>query len=113
MGLSSDDTAVAQEGVLGLYAWMETALGKGFSAPPTDLLQEIGVMIATRRKSVLNRALQLARWIFINGSGEQRDLIAQWALRGLRYLIEGLPYDRDHGNEDEVDVPLLRGAAHA
>ena len=70
-------------------------------------------MIANRRKHSLNKALQLARWIFADGSSEQRDAIAQMTLDGLRYLIQELRYDRDHREEDEVDVPLLRwGCAH-
>jgi hypothetical protein len=70
-------------------------------------------MIATRRKGVLNRALQVAHWIFTSGSTEQRDIIAQLTLHGLRYLIEELRYDRDHGDDGDVEIPLLRwGCAH-
>jgi hypothetical protein len=83
--------------------------------PPGDLIREIGLLIATRRKNVLNRALQLqtARWIFSSGSTEQHDIIIQLVLDGLRYLIEELSYDRDNCKESEVDIPLLRwGCVH-
>lgn len=68
-------------------------------------------MIATRRNRVLNRALQVARWIFSSGRGDQKEIIAQLVLQGLRYLGEELRYDRDHS--DEAEIPLLRwGCAH-
>lgn len=110
MGLASDNAAVAEEAVLGLNNWLRAAAEAASTvpAPPGGLLREIGVMIATRRKGVLHRALQVARWIFSNGSAEQRDTVAQSTLHGLRYLIEELRYDRDYGQDDEMDIPLLR-----
>ncbi len=115
VGLASDNLALAEEAVFGLHAWLMGAAEEGLSlpSPPGDLLTEIGVIIATRRKGPLNRALQLARWVFTDGSAEQRDAIAQPTLHGLRYLIEELRYDRDHGDDGDVEVPLLRwGCAH-
>ena len=113
MGLSSNDATVTEEAVLGLHAWLTAALEKASPGLPGDLLREVGVIIATRRKGVLNRALQVARWIFTEGSEEQRDVIAQLTLHGLRYLIEELHYARDRGDEDDWDIPLLRwGCAH-
>jgi hypothetical protein len=115
MGLASDNVEQAEDAVLGLHVWLRAASEEAspIPAPPDDLLREIGVMIATRRKGVLNRALQAARWIFSSGSTEQRNIIAQSTLHGLRYLIEELRYDRDHGEEGELEIPLLRwGCAH-
>jgi len=115
MGLSSDNAVVAEEAVDGLHFWLIGASEptSRIPAPPGDLCREVGVMIANRRKHSLNKALQLACWIFADGSPEQRDAIAQMTLDGLRYLIEELRYDREHSEEDEVDVPLLRwGCAH-
>lgn len=115
MGLSSDNMAVAEEAILGLHTWLKVSSGKGSEVPvpADDLLREIGVIIATRRKGALNRALQVARWVFSYGSKEQRDLIGQTTLYGLRYLIEELRYDRDHGEDSDVEIPLLRwGCAH-
>ncbi len=115
MGLASDNAVVAEAAVDGLHSWLIAAAERTsrIPAPPGDLCREVGVMIANRRKHTLNKALQLARWIFTDGSAEQRDAIAQMSLDGLRYLIEELRYDRDHRKEDEVDVPLLRwGCAH-
>jgi hypothetical protein len=115
MGLASENVALGEEAVLGLHVWLRYSSEEAspIPKPPGDLLREIGVMIATRRKGVLIRALQVARLIFTVGSIEQHDTIAQLTLDGLRYLIEELRYDRDHGEEGEVEIPLLRwGCAH-
>ena len=45
MGLSSNDATVAEEAVLGLYAWLTTALEKAAPALPSDLLREVGVVL--------------------------------------------------------------------
>lgn len=110
VGLASDNIIQAEDAVLGLHYWLRAASAEALSIhpPPDDLLREIGVMIATRRRGVLNRALQLARLVFTSGSEEQRDAIATLTLHGLRYLDEELRYDRYRGEEAELDIPLLR-----
>lgn len=115
MGLASDDVSVAEEAIWGLYGWLEATLDGSSQVPqpPDDLIQEVGVVIATRRKGALSRALLVARWIFAKGNCGQRATIAQLALSGLRYLFEELRYDREHGEEDAEEIPLLRwGCAH-
>lgn len=115
MGLASDNKAVAEEAVIGLHFWLMAASKKEppTLSPPGDLCREIGVIIANRRKCILDQALQAARWIFCDGTSEQRAAIAEMTLDGLRYLMEELRYDRDHSAQREVDVPLLRqGCAH-
>jgi hypothetical protein len=115
MGLASEDPAVAREAVSSLNIWLQAAsrTASGIPAPPRDLLREIGVMITTRRKSVLAWALQVARWTFSSGSAEQRVAFRQLTLHGLGYLTEELRYDRDHGVDGEIDIPLLRwGCIH-
>ena len=115
IGLASDNVALAEAAVLGLLAWLEGASEKVSQTPkpPADLVREIGVIIATRRKGGLIQALQVARWIFSNGSSAQRDAISQLTLEGLRYLMEELRYDRDHGEDGDIEIPLLRwGCAH-
>jgi hypothetical protein len=115
MGLASENVVLAEEAVSGLHVWLRYSSEEAslIPKPPGDLHGEIGVMIATRRKGVLNKALQAARWIFSDGSTDQRDSIAQLTLHGLRYLIEELRYDRDHGDEGDEEIPLLRwGCIH-
>ncbi|MCW8929628.1 MAG: SIR2 family protein [Gammaproteobacteria bacterium] len=113
MGLASDKMKVSEEAILGLHSWLVIASKESPQGimPPDDLIREIGVIIATRRKSLLNRSLQLALWIFANGTEEQCELIVQLVLQGLKFLIEELRYDREP--DENIDVPLLRwGCAH-
>ncbi|MGD9504584.1 MAG: SIR2 family protein [Syntrophobacteraceae bacterium] len=109
-GLSSEKAVLAEEAVLGLKRWLTHSTEKSSASPPPplDLLREAGVMIATRRRGVLFRALELARRVFLSGASEQRDAIASLAIEGMRYLIEELRYDRDHDEKSEKDIPLLR-----
>ncbi|QSB03115.1 SIR2 family protein [Methylomonas sp. EFPC1] len=114
MGLASDNIELAEDATLGLEIWLKLAAMQSLliPVPPSDLVREIGVIIATRRKGVLNRALQAAKWIFSDGTSNQRETILNLTLHGLSFLIEELSYDRTQGDE-ETDVPLLRwGCAH-
>jgi len=110
MGFASDKVELANEAIFGFHVWLRAVSEEGslIPAPPDDLLREIGVIIATRRRGVLHRSLRVAQWVFSGGTKEQRDTIAQPALHGLRYLIEELCYDRDHGEDGELEIPLLR-----
>ena len=115
IGLSSDNNVVAEQAAFGLSHWLQFSSNEKtqFLKPPIDIISEIGLIIATRRLSALNPALQTARWIFTEGDNEQREAIAPLTLRGLNYLIEELRYDRDHPANEDWDVPLLRwGCAH-
>ena len=55
VGLASDDREVAENATWGLHCWLKesSASTSRFQAPPEDLVREIGVMIATRRKASL------------------------------------------------------------
>lgn len=115
MGLSSNNSDLAEDATLALYTWLELASEQTLAIPepPVDLLREVGVMIATRRKSTLNRALQIARWIYSSGSPEQKTIILTLTLNGLNFLIKELSYTRDHEEDEDIDIPLLRwGCAH-
>ena len=115
MGLVSDNVDLAKDAAAGLYHWL-TASAEADSQirpPPDDLIREVGVMIATRKKAVLAQALQTAKWVFSEGTQEQRETIRHLVLQGLDYLDEELRYDREHDQDDNFDVPLLRwGCAH-
>ena len=110
MGLASDDENLVTSATSGLRSWLAASVDEGASLrhPPDDLLREIGFMIASRRSAGLAEALQLAKWVFDEGTQSQRAIIGQLALQGLGYLAEELRYDRDHDQEGNVDVPLLR-----
>ena len=110
MGLVSDNVDLAKNATLGLYFWLTTSsvTNSQLQPPPDDLVLEIGVMIATRRKGSLEQALQTAKWIFDEGNKAQRHAVRQLVLQGLDYLSAELRYDREHNQDDNIDVPLLR-----
>ena len=103
MGLASDNSDVAKDAVNALEFWLQT---DKITSPPNDLIREVGVIIATRRKAALAEALQVANQIMVNGSLEQRNAISSLVVHGLGYLTEELKYE--NVEEEIVDVPLLR-----
>ena len=109
MGLVSDNVDLAKNATSALHYWLTVSSNKNsrIRQPPDDLVREIGVIIATRRKASLGQALQTAKWIVDEGSQPQRDAVCQLVLQGLGYLFEELKYERNHEQEDTT-VPLLR-----
>ena len=112
-GLSSDDTLLAKDAAKGLWLWLRVANDSTIELrpPPIDLMCEIGMMIAARRKTVLGQALQIAKWVFLEGGPEHRDAIGALVSQGLGYLAQELRYDGRHDLDE--DIPLLRwGCTH-
>ena len=109
-GLAAEDDTLAGGAAAGLYDWLTTSADADSQTPPppNDLVSEIGVLIATRRTVPLGLALQIAEWVFDKGSDVQREAIRDLALQGLGSLAEELRYDREHAQDDNIDVPLLR-----
>ena len=106
--LASDEKDdLAYNAAEGLYYWLEAATDSKYQLqpPPDDLIREIGVLIATRRKKVLNWALQIAKLVFEKGNQAQKDVICELVLQGLGYLVEELRYDMSPDEDD--DVPFL------
>ena len=113
MALVSDDHRLARDAARGLQFWLSAANDSAaeLRSPPADLVREIGVIIATRRKAALGQALQIAKWVFSDGGSEDRNAIGELASQGLGYLAQELRYDRSH--DPDVDVPFLRwGCTH-
>ena len=65
-------------------------------------------MIASRRSVSLAHALQLAKWVFSEGTQGHRDAMSALTIQGLSYLAEELQYDREGDGEGYPDLPLLR-----
>ena len=109
MGLVSDKVEIAEDAAVGLDHWLTASVevASQIQPPPNDLVREIGIMIATRRKTALGQALGIAKWVFEEGNNAQKEAIRDLALQGLGYLVEELRYDREH---DLDDVPFLRWA---
>ena len=109
-GLVSEDNALAASAISGLRSWLEASVDTGASLrpPPDDMLREVGLMIASRRSVALPQALQLAKWVFDEGTPSQQETISRLILQGIRYLAEELRYDREHDQKGSIDVPQLR-----
>ena len=110
-GLVSDDVSFAAAAGDGLYVWIEesTEPASRLPPPPDDLIREVGIAIATRRKEMLEWALRIATLIFAKGSQPQRDTIHSLAVDGLNYLAGELRYDLQHDQErEDIDIPKLR-----
>lgn len=109
-GLASQDESLAENAAAGLHHWLMVSAGVAsqIHTPPEDLVREIGVIIAARRKETLALALKIAKWVFDEGNDSQKEAIGRLALQGLGYLIEELRYDREHDLDLENDIPELR-----
>lgn len=110
MGLTSDQDALAGNALAGLHSWLTASIEMETASkpPPEDLLREVGFIIATRRRVSLPLALQVAAWVFEGGTPGYREAMRSLAVQGLGYLAEELRYDREHGSEDNIELPLLR-----
>ena len=109
MGLASENEGIARDAVIGLHDWamLSAEADSQLPPPPDDLIREVGVIIATRKKASLEPSLQIAKWVFDEGNQAQKEAVRDLALQGLGFLAEELRYDRDDHDPDE-DVPLLR-----
>ena len=110
LGLASDDDLQVTQAMSTLRSWMSASASdaNSITPPPDDLVREIGVVIATRRKVALHSALSVAIWIFDNGDTKHQETISRLVLQGLYYLIEELRYDRRDHDYDDEDIPTLR-----
>ncbi len=105
-GLASDDPQFVSNAAIAMQFWLHFARPSMAPRLPSDLILEIGVIIATCRIEALGGALWVAEWMFANGEDGDRQELRQLAVEGLRYLIDDLDYSRKFSKE--VDVPLLR-----
>ncbi|CAM0556695.1 hypothetical protein EHLJMEHL_01783 [Vreelandella titanicae] len=114
MFLSSEDEESVDKVLKMLNVWMRYSSDNAYHLPaiPDDIVKEVGIIVATRRKNGLNRSLQFCRKVFSKGENTQKTLVYEMILHGLSYLIEELDYSRSH-NADTDSIPLWRwGCAH-
>ena len=105
-GLASSSRDMASGALSGLSFWIRESNSSNLSVqnPPEDILRELGLIIAARRKESLSAALQVVKQVFDDGNDEQQEIILNSTLEGLEYLAEELQYD----DNDDIDVPNLR-----
>ena len=111
MGLASEDDAMAASAMSSLLLWLTVSADteKSLHPPPEDLLREVGFKIASRSSVALPQALQLAAWVFREGTSVNQQTVASLVTQGLSYLAEELRYDREHISEERSEMlPLLR-----
>ena len=110
MAMASDDKSVATDAMQGLWYWLDVTADcvLKLPPPPIDLVREIGVIIATRRKAALAHALQTAKLVFKKCDFEQINAIGELVSQGLHYLAQELRYDGIHDPLKDADVPVLR-----
>ena len=108
LGLASNDSVMQWNALVGLDSWIVNCKQPRYKDrhPPIDLVREIGLIIAVRRREALSGALDMARRLFEDGNDVYREAIRHNVLQGLDYLIEELRYDRERSDDNQV--PLLR-----
>jgi len=108
-GIISENESNAANAMYGLYIWLRKSLKnkeKKLPLPTDDLIREIGLTIATRKKTNLIQSFLAAYLIFRYGNKNIRDVISPFLLEGLEYLILEQSYDFNHNNPETV--PLIR-----
>lgn len=108
-GIISDIPENARNAMYGLFLWIQQALSNKMQNPPfpsDDLIREIGLAIATRRKNTLIQALLAATIIFKARDSQISSIISSLILEGLEYLILEQDYKSSH--DDIEDVPIIR-----
>ncbi len=108
-GIISDKSDNSRNAMYGLFLWVQQALSsetQDTPLPSDDLIREIGLAIATRRKNTLIQALLAATIIFKAQNSQLSSIISLLILEGLEYLILEQNYKSSH--DDIEDVPIIR-----
>jgi len=119
-GLGSEDFDEVLSAARGLFHWLveAEAPAPALPPPPSELVREVGVVVATRRWVALANFLEIVVRIFKKGAEEHREELRELVLHGLTYLRQELRFgSSEHvprassagfADDDRVDVPLLR-----
>ena len=118
-GSTPEQREQAASACIGLYRWLRASAleGSRLPRPPVHLVFEIGVIIAAPRWIALSQALEIAAWVFKEGTEEHRELLRPSVLSGLESLRRTLVFreisshplvEQPQVSEDDVDVPWLR-----
>ena len=107
-GLASDNDLRISGAISALKFWTSERGALNSMVPPDvdDLILEVGVIIASRRRVALADALRCAIAFFDSRSHGIDETATRLVLQGLAYLAEELSYDRDIHDGDQI--PTLR-----
>lgn len=106
IGLLSDRKVITRAAVQGLFYWLYK--NKNDASKMLDLVKEIGIAIAARRLAILRSAIELAIWIFKEGSEIQKEAIAANVIYGLGALLTEASYQKVAYTD--LDIPSIRAA---
>ena len=109
-GMLSNDEKLAIQAIDGLASWLKL-LSEGSTTDenvnlPTELIEKLGMIIATRRKQVLRETLELAAWIFEHGLDDFRNMLLVDISIGLLHLADELKYDVETEYDDVYAMRL-------
>lgn len=109
LGLVSQNKDQARAALRTLSHWLSLTVEpvSHIQIPPDELVREVGVIIASRRRETLRLALQVAKWIFDKGTDAHKQIIQNMTLRGLKDLLEDFRYDGENFGQID-DLPDLR-----
>ena len=105
-GLAASDREEAVQAMSGLVKWIQSSERKTCAGPPDDLVREIGLIIAARRKENVAGAVDAAEWLFTEGKQHLWELLTEPTLDGLKYLASELSYDQEPGDEETYRLRL-------
>ena len=105
-GLAASDRNKAFQAMSGLANWLQSSERDACPGPPDDLVSEIGLIIAARRKENVAGALEVAEWLFLEGKHHLWTLLIEPALVGLNHLATELSYDQELGDEEAFRLRL-------
>ncbi len=110
-GLVADDPEVASAAAKGLFEWLRASQwNKSVPDVPDDVIREVGIAVAARRRGLLLEALGLATWLLNEGPVRYHHLLREECGHGLGYLFEEAAYTGTTARlaGEGIDVPLLR-----
>ena len=105
--LVSDEPEVARDALGAIWVWLDGPVADSVPEIPTDLVREVGFVVAACKKSLMFQALEVAERIFKDGRDAHKRMLERFLLEGLQEMLGRLKYE-SLSDEDETDVPLLR-----
>ena len=103
----ASDGPRARDATRALLFWLRDARNNDWSPPPNDLIREVGVIVATRRKAALVDALSVVECLFTSSDADLWAVVKDLVVEGLGYLLKDLDYGREDMPTD-LNVPEVR-----
>lgn len=108
-GIISDLPDNSRHAMYGLYLWIQQTINNShldIPYPSDDLIREVGLSIAMRRKNNVIQALLIAISIFKSNNDNAKKIISELVLEGLEYLILEQNYEKVRDVNE--DTPIIR-----